>query len=98
MQEGFPLPQPKFVLFDPGSPDVIDYQKYGEMKNVGTTRFQYVIKDRENLKKAVGAGIYPNNDGVWGDPLYQKMLDRRVLDGSPWDFLNCEWAGHESVE
>lgn len=88
IQEGLPLPQPKFALFDPGSPEVIDYRQYGEIRGAGTTEYRYVINKAEQLKKAIGEGIYPNEMGVYKDPIFLKYKEQNALGGSHWDYLS----------
>ncbi|MEW5894904.1 MAG: glycoside hydrolase family 2 TIM barrel-domain containing protein [Candidatus Omnitrophota bacterium] len=89
-QKGFPLPAPRFVLADPGSPGVVDYSLFGEVKDAGTESYRYVIRDAEGLKKAVGAGTYPNEDGILRDPEFKKYKDAGLIKGSAWDALNDE--------
>ncbi len=89
MQEGMPLPQPQFELFDPGVPSVIDYSQYGEMKGAGTSEYTFVIKDAEGLKNAVGAGIYPNEAGIFKDPNFRKLSEEGLLERSHWEYLKA---------
>jgi len=77
----------KIVLYDSGKEDIVDYEKYGEFKNVGTDSYQYVIKDQEGLSAAVGEGIYPNTTSVRWDPEFKKAQKEKRLQGSQWDFL-----------
>lgn len=64
--------KPTFEVRYPGSEYLIDYEKYGEFKGVGTSEFQYVIKNQPMLIKASGEGVYPNIDWVKRDPLWEK--------------------------
>src|SRR5688572_26957696 len=82
--------KPLFPLFDPGSEKVIDYSKYGEFNQVGTSQYRYYIRERESLARAVGEGIYPNVTGLLKDPLYQKFKYEGKLEGSLWDFVNTD--------
>ncbi|MDO8662096.1 MAG: glycoside hydrolase family 2 TIM barrel-domain containing protein [Candidatus Omnitrophota bacterium] len=76
----------KIVLYDPGSEEVVDYEKYGEFKNVGTKDYKYSVKDQEGLMAAVGEGIYPNTSAVRWDPEFKKAQKEKRLDGDLWDF------------
>jgi len=78
----------KIVLYDPGKEAVVDYEKYGEFKNIGTKDYRYIIKDQEGLITAVGEGIYPNTISVKWDPEYKKARDQKRLEGSQWDFVH----------
>ncbi len=78
----------KVVLYDPGKEDFVDYAKYGEFKNCGTEKYEYVIKDQEGLSLAVGEGIYPNTTSVRWDPEFKKAQKEKRLDGSQWDFVH----------
>ena len=75
------------VLYDPGKEDTVDYEKYGEFKNIGTKDYQYIIKDQEGLIAAAGEGIYPNTTSVRWDPEFKKAQTEKRLEGSHWDFL-----------
>ena len=85
--KGAPLPAPAFQLADPGSPDPVDYTKYGTFKNLGTDQYQYELSDPEGLKKAVGEGIFPNEDGVLSDPAYAELAKTDILETRHWDAL-----------
>ncbi len=65
---GKPLPSPSFPLKDPGLDAPVDYSVFGEFKDAGSAHYQFVIKNLEGLKKAVGAGIYPNQSALKYDP------------------------------
>ena len=77
----------KIVLYEPGEEDFVDYEKYGEFKNIGTKDYQYIIKDQEGLSAAVGEGIYPNTTSLRWDPEYKKAREEKRLEGSHWDFV-----------
>ena len=64
--------KPTFAIRYPGSEYLIDYEKYGEFKGVGTTEYQYIIKNHPLLIKASGEGVYPNIEWVKRDPLWEK--------------------------
>lgn len=78
-----------FNLYDKGSPEPIDYTKYGTFENVGTDKYAYKITDRKGLAAAVGEGIYPNNS-VYKDPAYRLLVSKGKLAGSQWDYVNIE--------
>ncbi len=78
----------KVVLYDPGKEEIVDYQKYGEFKGIGTKDYQYIIKDQEGLIAAVGEGVYPNTTSLRWDPEYKKALKEKRLEGSQWDFVH----------
>ncbi len=77
----------KIKLYAPGTEEVVDYDKYGEFKGVGTENYKYIIKDKKGLSQAVGEGIFPNTE-ILRDPFLQKYRKEGKLKGSRWDFLN----------
>jgi hypothetical protein len=78
----------KIVLYDPGTEEVVDYEKYGEFQNPGTKDYKYVIKDQEGLIQAVGEGIYPNTSSLRWDPEFKKALKEKRLEGDQWAFVH----------
>jgi hypothetical protein len=64
-----------FTLADPGS-NFVDYQKYGVFLGLGTPDYQYKVNDAAGLARALGEGIYPNNDSVFKDPAYLQLKDK----------------------
>lgn len=78
----------KITLYEPGKEDFVNYDKYGEFRNIGTKDYQYVVKDQEGLSQAVGEGIYPNTTAVRWDPEFKKAHKEKRLDGSHWDFIH----------
>lgn len=76
-------------LFDSGTESIVDYEKYGEFKGLGTENYKYEIKDRAGLGKAVGEGIYPG-DGVYKDPVFIEAQKSGKLKGNHWDFVNID--------
>lgn len=78
----------KIVLYDHGKEEVVNYEKYGEFKNVGTKDYKYIVKDQEALIAAVGEGVYPNNTSVRWDPEFKKAKEAKRLEGSQWDFVH----------
>jgi len=85
--QGKPLPNPAFKLYDPGTPSPVNYEKYGEFHGVGTEDYRYEITDMEGLKKAVGEGIHPNEDGIVDDPAYSVLNTLGQMDVSYWSAL-----------
>jgi beta-glucuronidase len=88
--DGLSLPQPSFTLQDPGLSAALDYSHYGEFQNIGTAQYRYVIKDAAQLKKDIGEGIYPNEEGVYNDPAFREMKKAGLLKGSHWDYTNAK--------
>lgn len=76
-------------LFDPGTEEIVDYEKYGEFTGVGAENYKYAIKDRPGLAKAVGEGIYPNNS-IYKDPGFVDAQKSGKLRGKHWDFVNVD--------
>ena len=77
----------KLVLFDPGTEDIVNYEKYGQFQGVGTKDYKYIITDQAGLIKAVGEGVYPNNSAVRKDPILKQVIKDGRLEGDIWDFL-----------
>ena len=88
-EETTPIVGLKFPIYDEGTEDIVDYASYGEFVNPGTADYRYVIKDKKNLAKAVGEGIYPNNN-VYRDPIYKSYADKGFLNGDHWDYVNSD--------
>jgi beta-glucuronidase len=78
----------KIVLNEPGTEDIVNYEKYGEFKNIGTKDYRYIIEDQEGLMAAVGEGIYPNTTSVRWDPQFKIAQKGNRLQGNHWDFLH----------
>jgi len=77
----------KTFISDPGTETVVNYEEYGEFKNIGTPKYIYMIKKRKQLEQAVGTGIYPNEQGVFEDPAYKKLEKEGKLKGDIWNFV-----------
>jgi len=77
----------KLSLFDSGKEDIVDYEKYGEFKDIGTKDYKYIVTDQEGLIKAVGEGVYPNSSAVRRDPVFKEVIRQKRLEGEVWDFL-----------
>ncbi|MBF0254485.1 MAG: hypothetical protein HQL11_05120, partial [Candidatus Omnitrophica bacterium] len=78
-----------FQLYDPGTEELIDYQKYGTFEGLGTGDFKYKITDRKGLSAAAGEGVYPSSS-VYKDPAFKKISQAGKLKGSHWDFTNID--------
>lgn len=76
-----------FILYDPGTEGLVNYEKYGSFVREGTDTYEYKITDRKGLAAAVGEGIYPNNS-VYKDPAYRILVTKGRLNGSHWDYVN----------
>jgi len=78
------------ILDDPGKEDIIDYGKYGEFKGVGTSDYQYVIKDQAGLAAAAGEGIYPNTTSVRWDSRFVTAKSEGRLKENHWDLIRSK--------
>ncbi|MFH1380431.1 MAG: glycoside hydrolase family 2 TIM barrel-domain containing protein [bacterium] len=93
-------------LYDLGTEEIVDYEKYGVFSGEGTPAYKYVIKDKEGLSKAAGLGVYPNTDGVYADPAFIKLHAEGKLEGNIWDFVYSDnksanfykWASAEKKD
>ena len=74
----------------PGTQKVVDYQRYGEFQNVGTSDYHYKVTDQKALVEAVGEGIYPNTSTIYKDPRYRQAKKEGRLEGSHWDFVRTD--------
>ena len=81
-------PKTGIVLYDAGKEEVVDYEKYGEFRDVSSKEYKYIIKDQEGLSRAAGEGVYPNTTSVRWDPEFKKALKEKRLEGSHWDFVH----------
>ncbi|MBN2143067.1 MAG: hypothetical protein JW774_00440 [Candidatus Aureabacteria bacterium] len=98
--------EPLFKQNDEGTEFPVDYSQYGEFKNMGTSEYEYVVKDDMLLAKATGDGIFPNNFTIYYDPAYKQLTAERRLQGSIWDLVNTadvqacyiKWAIEENEE
>ena len=79
-------PKP-FTIYDPGTEEWVDYEKYGEFQNAGSTDYKYAVTDPIGLKAASGEGIYPNNTSAQKSPDYKKFKQENKLAGSHWNFV-----------
>ncbi len=79
-----------FTVHDPGTEDIVAYGRYGVFENAGTENYRYRITRHNELKKAVGEGVFPNTAGLLQDPGFKKMKAAGMLNGSHWDFVNTD--------
>ncbi len=101
LRAGLHPPKPAFQLADPGTEQVVDYDRYGSFVDAGTSAYRYEVRDWEGLAAAAGEGVYPNEGGLMRDPAYQAAQRSGKLEGSHWDFTWHEdpqraffkWAG-----
>ncbi len=77
-----------FLLAKNSNDNIINYEKYGYFKNLGTANYRYVITNRNGLKKAILPGIYPDFDGIKKDPEYIEANINGKLDGFLWDYID----------
>lgn len=75
-----------FPIYDAGTEEWVDYEKYGEFFGLGTTEYKYIIKDEKGLQRASGEGIYPNTQSVLNSPDYRTVSKK--LGGKKWKYLN----------
>ncbi|MFH1714715.1 MAG: glycoside hydrolase family 2 TIM barrel-domain containing protein [Elusimicrobiota bacterium] len=66
---------------------IIDYEKYGKFKNIGTAYYKYKITDKEGLSRAAGEGVYPNREASL-DPVYKKLLKQQAFEDDIWKNVN----------
>lgn len=85
---------PSFQLGDPGTEEIVDYEKYGEFLKSGTKDYRYVIRDRDGLARASGEGIDPNLT-VTNNPEFKKALAAGQLKGDWWKHVN---TGHPQID
>ena len=78
----------KFIINDPGTEDIVSYGQYGVFENVGTENYKYRITKNNELKNAVGEGVFPNTTGLLQDPAYKKVKTAGKLKGNQWDYVN----------
>ncbi|MDR2427270.1 MAG: hypothetical protein LBD46_08870 [Endomicrobium sp.] len=79
-----------FKIYDSGTEEWIDYEKYGEFKNLGTDKYKYVPNNFDGLRAASGEGIYPNTQSVYNSPEYKKFSYQNKLEGNKWNFVNTD--------
>jgi beta-glucuronidase len=60
-------PEP-FKIYDTGTEEWIDYEKYGTFSGLGTETYEYTPRSLEVLAAASGEGIYPNSESVLRSP------------------------------
>jgi hypothetical protein len=75
--------KPAFILSDPGTENIVDYEKYGVFEGIGTYEYRYRITDKAGLAKASGSGIDPNYS-VSSEPAYPGLKSAKRLTGNVW--------------
>ncbi len=78
------------TLHEAGSEEIVDYEKYGEFQDVGTSDYKYVINDQVGLATAAGEGIYPNTTSVRWHPNFEKVKKEGRFKGSHWDLVHSK--------
>lgn len=71
----------------------LDYAKYGRFENLGQRGYRYVITDSAGLAAAVGEGVYPNLDGVRGNPLFAPLQSAGLLLPNPMEAMDYDHPG-----
>lgn len=80
--------EPAFTLLDPGTEDIVDYEKYGEFHNPGARNYEYVVRDVSGLAAASGEGIDPSLS-VTNRPEYKDLLKKgKLRTGNYWKHVN----------
>ncbi len=82
-------PAPLFKLYDPGTEEIVDYERYGEYRNIGLRTFGYVITNFAGLVKASGEGIDPCLS-ITNNPEFRKARDAGKLKGDWWKYVNTK--------
>ncbi len=77
-----------FKIDNPGTEQWIDYEKYGEFRNVGGPNYKYALKETAALREASGSGIYPNTQSVFKEKGYEAYAKKGKLKGDKWAFVN----------
>jgi len=88
--KGKPLPKPSYSLFSPGQDEPIDYKQYGEFKGLNTDHYTFIITNLAGLQEIVGEAVYPNEDGIYDNPIYRELVNSEIFDTSYWDSLKIE--------
>lgn len=65
--------EPLFPLYDLGTEEIVDFEKYGEFVNPGTRAYFYRMKDPQGLARALGEGIDPSLS-ITNNPAYKEAL------------------------
>ena len=79
-----------FTLYDPGTEFPVPYEQYGTFLGAGTKDYRYEIRRFKELVKAVGEGIYPNEESIYLDPDYRRRLRAKELEGDQWEYVNID--------
>ncbi len=78
---------PKFKLYDPGTEELVEYEKYGVFQGIGTEDFNYVITNEPGLIKAVGEGVDPCRSAT-NNPEYRKVIEAKLIKKNWWKHVN----------
>ena len=81
--------EPAFKLGDPGTEDVVAYEKYGYFKDAGTRDYEFVITNQAGLVAASGMGVDPNNT-VTNSPGLLAMQKKGKITKDWWDHVNTK--------
>src|SRR5690349_21178179 len=75
------------TLAFPSAPGPVPYEKFGKFEGVGTPQYRYIVTDRAGLARAVGEGIFPNQD-VYKDPAYKALKKEGRLEENQWHYVD----------
>lgn len=73
------------VLYDPGRESIVQYEKYGIFRSIGTNDYVFEITDETGLKKAVGEASFPS-ESYKEDPAYQRFISTHAKVNA-WNFI-----------
>lgn len=80
--------EPLFPLHDPGTEEIVDFEKYGEYVNPGTREYYYRITNLPGLMRALGEGIDPSLS-ITNNPAYQAALKTgKLKNANHWKRVN----------
>lgn len=79
----------KIHLHARGDSFIDDYERYGKFINVGTTKYQYKVRDFSGLSRASGEGVYPNTE-VYDNPRYKELVAQKKLNNDIWSYVNTD--------
>lgn len=85
-----PFSGAEYRIPDPDSYRLVDYEKYGEFLEEGTPRYRFVLRDRENFRSAVGAGIYPAESSLRHFEPFRPYYQKGYPPGEHWNVLTSD--------